>query len=247
MSACEVRGLGIRHDDPQRHVFAEQLADLARRRFRQVAGPQVGRPDRVRLVEDDPAARVEPVGRHAHRHGEQERQERQDGAHDHAGGTFLLARRPLLPPATDPETAFVAEQADDHEQDEDRDDGQRVEELGGGHGRASLRCHAVEAEHVEGGLVEAIDTREPGVGAEAPHRGLADDRPDRRSRTLGHRRRQAGEDAEPVVRTLGVVRGRGEPVGGLLVGDQGDSARAQDPADRGEDARPAGSCRGPPR
>ena len=91
---------------------------------------------------------------------------------EHAGGPFLLAGRPLLPPAPDPETDLVARAGDDREQDEDREDGERVEELAGGHGRASLRCHAVEAEHVERRLVEALDAGEPGIGGQAAHRGL---------------------------------------------------------------------------
>mgnify|MGYP001793082160 CR=1 FL=1 len=98
-----------------------------------------------------------------------------DGAHDQARGACLFAWRPFLPPGSDAEAAFVAEQGDDDEHHEDHENGQRVEDLGGQHGhlirhvacawrQGVLWCESVEAEHVEGGLVEALDAPKPRFG-----------------------------------------------------------------------------------
>ena len=120
-------------DDPQRDVLAEQFADLARGGLGQVAGPEIRRPDRVRLVQHDPASRVEPVGRHAHRDRQEECQERQDRAHEEARRPFLLTGRPFLVPAAEAEADLVGQHADDREQRRRREDRDRVQQLGEGH------------------------------------------------------------------------------------------------------------------
>ena len=87
--------------DAERHVLAQEPADVARVRLVEEPGAQVGRADGVGLLEHEGPARVEPVGCHGHGHGQQEREHAKDGPHQHPGRALLVVGRAPLPPAAE--------------------------------------------------------------------------------------------------------------------------------------------------
>ena len=89
--------------DPEGQVLAQQRLHLLGFGLREVVGPEKGRPDGIRLLDDEAAAGVEPVRGHAHRDREQERHEPEERADQDARRALLFARRSRLPPAPRPE------------------------------------------------------------------------------------------------------------------------------------------------
>ena len=190
-------------------------------RLGEIAGPQVRRADRVRLLQHEPPPRVEAIGRHPHRHRQEEGHERQERTHEHPCGPLLLVGCLRLPPAPKAVADLEDREQDGRGQCEDADDRERVEEL--------LRVHrppgAGGAERIRSPPRRSLPRprrRARGGGAGPPGAGSAGRAANRsamcsaRTRVrLGHEPHRGRREAEQVGRASRRRReGRGSPCRG---------------------------------